>query len=403
MYEFDKIKYGLEVADSIEHLIYTDLDSVPSCETAVLIFNDTISDYAWLAEQVAPISELYCAGKINRVMFCLISEEKSGFNPDHLWGWRNNEPDLRPVYTVIDSMVARHVSAYYMEIDYDCRSSKHALSKLHQQKWMGSLLIFTPREQLWEALYAAKAYNLSAISFQPDTTVIIHQSDRTQLQNINALCKQIITTFHDIDVPEYNDIDYRSMMGDGTLTRNRVAGHHEKDTIVGNFTGHGLDSLFVSCNIRSEDNEPPFGYAHFYLQSNNKKISTIELDSEYEPKLVWEGDLDGNGTDELGYLPVAGNSQWRTYRVLTLKNGSWYELTNYDLLDTPEYFRGSGCEVIEPGPKPGYVLIHYGIYPTFGAEQFQSSFEQDKYCIRDTIVKAVYERASSRISWKMQY
>jgi hypothetical protein len=401
MYEFDKIKYGLEVADSIEYLIYMDLDSVPSCETAVLIFNDTTSDYAWLAEQAAPISKLYCASKINRIMFCLISEDQSSFNSDPLFWWRNNKPDLRPVYTVIDSMVARHVSAYYMEIDYDCRSSKHALYKLQQQERVGSLLIFTPQEQLWEALYAAKAYNLAAVGFQPDSTVIIQKSDRKQLQDINALCKQIIANFHDIDVPEYNESDYINMMEDGSLTRNRVAGHHEKDTIVGNFTGRSLDTLFVSCN--SEDNEPPFGYAHFYLQSNNKKISTIELDSEYEPKLVWEGDLDGNGTDELGYLSVAGNSQWRSYQVLTLKNGSWYELNNYDLLDTPEYFRGSGYEVIEPGPKPGYVLIHYGIYPTFGAEQFQSSFEQDKYCIRDTIVKAVYERASSRISWKMQY
>ena len=147
---------------------------------------------------------------------------------------------------------------------------------------------------------------------------------------------------------------------------NSVIGHDEKDIIVGNFTGHGLDTLFVvqSQPDTTKDWELSISY---YAISNNKKIPPIQLYGhvKFAPRIVFEGDLDGNGTDEWGYLHTWLNSQWRYYRVFTLVRGEWRYLVESDKLDTPEWFRCSGQDIIEPAGKPGYVKIHYG---TFGRD-----------------------------------
>ncbi len=145
---------------------------------------------------------------------------------------------------------------------------------------------------------------------------------------------------------------------------NSVAGHDERDTIVGNFTGRGLDTLYV---VQSEPDTTQYWEEaiSYYAVSNNKKIPPMRLYGHVRvaPHIVFEGDLDGNGTDEWGYLHTWMSSQWRYYRVFTLVNGEWRYLVESDKLDTPEWFRCSGQEVIEPAGKPGFVKIHYG---TFG-------------------------------------
>lgn len=163
---------------------------------------------------------------------------------------------------------------------------------------------------------------------------------------------------------------------------NSVKGHIEKDTIIGNFTGLGIDTLYVSTVENfpevSEDLQPGsleyyMEYQHFYARSNNPEIPDVEiLGMPYgAPQLVYEGDLDGDGRNEWGFLPVWMNSQWRTYRVYNYdpQNKRWrhlyYDLpdnSSIRLLSTPEYVRESGYDLVEKGPEPGLIKIHYGEY-----------------------------------------
>lgn len=145
---------------------------------------------------------------------------------------------------------------------------------------------------------------------------------------------------------------------------NSVKGHNERDTIVGNFTGEGLDTIYVNqvINEKAADREDMCKY---YAQSNNPKLPRLELFGclALSPKLVFEGDLDQDGKDEWGYLHTWTSSQWRQYRVYNYDNkrGRWRHLYYGDLLDTPEYLRSSGRDIIERGPKPGTLLIHWGL------------------------------------------
>lgn len=162
---------------------------------------------------------------------------------------------------------------------------------------------------------------------------------------------------------------------------NTVDAHNEQDTIIGNFTGEGQDSLFVVCDTTKEE-----GDGCFYIKSSNKEIPRLNLIGIYNapPKLVNEGDLDDNGTCEVGYLPTWNNSQWRMYYIYTLVNCQWCYLVNGEYLDTPEWFRHSGVEIAEKGPHKGQVLIHYAYE---GPEESQTTRIKE---IRDTIVVSTY-------------
>jgi hypothetical protein len=78
------------------------------------------------------------------------------------------------------------------------------------------------------------------------------------------------------------------------------------------------------------------------------------------------------------------NSQWRYYRILTLVKNEWRNLVDGDYLDTPQWFRDSGVEVAEPGPKKGTILIHHY------HEEYDDDNEEFITEIRDTIVNPTF-------------
>lgn len=170
---------------------------------------------------------------------------------------------------------------------------------------------------------------------------------------------------------------------------NSVAGHKEESRITGNFTGIGIDTLYV-IDVPNEDADNLYDRVKFYAKSNNPRLPEIELyGCGYmgdTPKLVFEGDVDGDGKDEWGYLHTWVNSQWRYYRIYNYdsKRKKWRFLY-YDadqegisLLETPEYVRASGVDIVEKGPQPGTIKINYG---TYGPDVFE---------LRDTVVKPTY-------------
>lgn len=144
---------------------------------------------------------------------------------------------------------------------------------------------------------------------------------------------------------------------------NSVRGHDERDTIVGNFTGKGIDTIYV-FQVDNHPKADDFGqYISYYAKSNNPKLPSIKLfgyDGE-APKLVYEGDVDSNGKDEWGYLHTWNCSQWRTYRVYTLVGNEWRFLidSTNELLDTQLKFRATGVDIVEKGNRKGYVKINY--------------------------------------------
>lgn len=129
---------------------------------------------------------------------------------------------------------------------------------------------------------------------------------------------------------------------------NSVKGHKEEKYIYGSFLKGREDTLYVE-----ETNEEYM----FKVVSSNPNIPVLKLKYTIGPSLVNEGDLDGNGTTEVGILDTWHTSSCRLYRIYTLKNNKWYYLVAP--LETSESVRGSGVELAESTGIKNKVRVRY--------------------------------------------
>lgn len=180
---------------------------------------------------------------------------------------------------------------------------------------------------------------------------------------------------------------------------NTVLGHEERESIIGNFRGDTIDRLTVVPRFKHEyiEEEP---YSEFFL--DGKQISEEYYTEEaqylwrvvsyyktvpsmdvfgYHPHLVFEGDLDQNGTQEFGILDTWESSGCRNYRVYTYRDGVWRLLV--DPIGTAVSLRSSGKEIACPGPRPGTVSVTMS---DFSAPQSSCNWAPDI----DTVLAAVF-------------
>lgn len=129
---------------------------------------------------------------------------------------------------------------------------------------------------------------------------------------------------------------------------NNVKGHKEEETIVGYFFRKSIDTL----RIESSKEEYTFN-----VVSLNSNIPTLRLENTICPLLVNEGDLDGNGTTEVGILDTWNASSCRLYRIYTLKDNKWCYLIAP--LETSESVRASGMELAEPTGIKNKIRVRY--------------------------------------------
>ena len=70
------------------------------------------------------------------------------------------------------------------------------------------------------------------------------------------------------------------------------------------------------------------------------------------------GDLNGDGADEIGLLPIWFNGCWADYHVWTLQGGRWIEAIESFPTHCDQW--KTGLKPVEVDPKrPGYVIIRY--------------------------------------------
>ena len=86
-----------------------------------------------------------------------------------------------------------------------------------------------------------------------------------------------------------------------------------RDTLVGCFNGVQIDTLI--CELTDT---LPISYRHKISSQNNTVLPLSFENAEVPIQLVNEGDLDGNGTDEIGFIHYQnGAGCWGNYVVLT--------------------------------------------------------------------------------------
>lgn len=373
------------VVNSTKEKVFNDINSIKSAEVGLLLGTTPQTRIGgrknmFFKYRIDAAEDLYNAGKIK---YILISGDENSLDGV-------NEPECMK-----DSLVARGVPKNVIFLDGKGFRTLDSVVRMSKVYGVRIFTIISQRFHNERALYLAEhlgldvedlqAYNAkeptSAMSMMTYVREYLARvkmffdiwtgKQPSSLENGQPLGQQILEGRYNSDT-FWRDI-------------NTIDAHDEQDTIVGNFTGKGIDTLYVEMvenpkyNIQNDDMEQMYIY---YLSSNNKSIPKIELYGcdAAPPKLVKEGDLDRNGTCEVGYIHTWTMSQWRYYRIFTLVKNEWRYLVEGDYLDTPEWFRHSGVEVAEPGKKKGTVLIHHYY------EGYDDIKEERIAEIRDTIV-----------------
>lgn len=91
-----------------------------------------------------------------------------------------------------------------------------------------------------------------------------------------------------------------------------------RDTIVGNFSGTQIDTLTAEPMGFTYDDFFEMNFCdQWRVYSFNGSVKDVIVDGTISIHFVPEGDLDGDGRDEWGYITDWSTSNWMTYQVYT--------------------------------------------------------------------------------------
>lgn len=139
--------------------------------------------------------------------------------------------------------------------------------------------------------------------------------------------------------------------------RNRAAS--SSANVQGDFNGDGVvETVWLVPPKLSDDESECIGECTAYLRFSNPSLAEITLSDCIGGVPDNLGDLDGNGTDEIGLLPQLYTSCWRDYYVWTWKYGNWRYLV--DPITTHCNLWDEGYSPIERDRSQyGRVTIHF--------------------------------------------
>ena len=362
--------------------IYTKIEDIPASDIGLLLGTPPQTRYGGMSNsffnyRIDAAEALYKAGKIG---YLLISGDDNSLN------------GLNEVQCMKDSLIIRGIPASVIFLDGKGLRTFDSVVRTSTLFGVKSFTVISQKFHNERAIYLAEHLNLDIEKVQAFNakSPTSNLSLLTYLREYLARVKMFMDIFFKDEIEvldekiDLNEVIHNYEFNEFMHSINTVDAHNEKDTIIGNFTGTSIDTLYVDMVVSHNDEK--YKLTEFFLRSTNIKIPSIELYgyADVPPKLVNEGDLDGNGTSEVGYLHTWMNSQWRYYRILTLVNNEWRYLIDGDFLDTPEWFRHTGVEIAEPGKKKGTVLIHHYY------EGYDSNIDERVFEIRDTIVSPTF-------------
>lgn len=139
-----------------------------------------------------------------------------------------------------------------------------------------------------------------------------------------------------------------------------------RDTLIGRFNGKDIDTLICEPMDSLNPNYKGFHYK-WRVFTKNKTIKDLIIENKtIGIHFVKEGDLDGNGTDEWGYVTEWETSNWMFYHAFTSMNGEWRHiiaptpiwLPHLDPQDSVSY-RISKEDILQPSENSGFLKVKF--------------------------------------------
>lgn len=161
-----------------------------------------------------------------------------------------------------------------------------------------------------------------------------------------------------------------------------------RDTIVGNFSGSQIDTLI--CEPLDSISYPSYRGFHYRWRvfAKNKSVNDLVLGNTIGIHFVKEGDLDGDGADEWGYVTEWETSNWMMYQVYTYTDKNpqlLYEplpLWLFHIDPESNSFVSAKTDIAAKSDRPGMVNVKFSDVRNDGED----------FLLIDTIVPLLIER-----------
>lgn len=132
-----------------------------------------------------------------------------------------------------------------------------------------------------------------------------------------------------------------------------------RDTIVGKFNGIDIDTLICEpVGKLIEDDLYGEFYTEWRVYTVKGTVKELKIRNTIGIEFVKEGDLDGNKTDEWGFLTQWPTSSWTVYELFDFDEGKWKLMVEpiriwRDHLDTSF----SESDIAQLSNKEGFIKI----------------------------------------------
>ncbi len=148
-----------------------------------------------------------------------------------------------------------------------------------------------------------------------------------------------------------------------------------RDTLIGNFNGIDIDTLIAEPIDTTKER----AMWDWFIYSKKNSVDTLILTQRFSVKMIQEGDLDGNGTDEFGVRREAEAGTWDNYCVYTYDKGQWKYLIEPIWNYSSHFYAdlNKGKDVAERTDKTEYIKVRFSDVRNDGED----------FLIIDTLIK----------------
>lgn len=129
---------------------------------------------------------------------------------------------------------------------------------------------------------------------------------------------------------------------------------HPPDSLMGDFNGDGKkDTILVNCSECFDEEKPEYC---FCVLSFSNKLPSIKITNTMGSVSLYNlGDLNNDGSDEIGYIQN-WHSMWKEYYVLTLRKGVWVDLVKPFTVNLNNIDEGL-VPIEKDKKKKGHVIV----------------------------------------------
>ncbi len=142
-----------------------------------------------------------------------------------------------------------------------------------------------------------------------------------------------------------------------------------RDTIIGRFNGIDIDTLICEpIDSLSPLEDDLFGGKHYKwrVYTTNGTVKDRIVGNTIGINFIKEGDLDGNGTEEWGYVTQWPTSQWMGYHAFTNINGEWQHIIEPTSIWLPHldpqdsiYYTIREDDILQPSEKSEFIKVKF--------------------------------------------